>query len=69
MYYIITPTGWNFVQKEKYEKEQIKIIQDKLNVFVEGVYKSLILTKSNKKCVIKSAVFPPEFYNGICGRK
>ena len=58
VYHIITPTGWNFVQKEKYEKEQIKIIQDKLNVFVEGVYKSLILTKSNKKCVIKSAVFP-----------
>ena len=57
-YHILTPTAWNFARIEKYEKEQTKIIQDKLNVFVEKVYKSLILTKSNKKCVIKSSVFP-----------
>ena len=58
VYNILTPTAWNFVRIEKYEKEQTKIIQDKLNVFVEEVYKGLTLTKSNKKCVIKSAVFP-----------
>ena len=58
VYHILTPTAWNFVQIEKYEKEQVEIIQDKLNVFVEEIYRSLLLSKSNKKCVIKSAVFP-----------
>jgi len=57
-YHILTPTAWNSLRVEKYEIEQTKIIQDKLNVFVEEIYKSLILTKSNKKCVIKSSVFP-----------
>lgn len=57
-YHILTPTAWNFVRMEEYEKEQTKIIQDKLNVFVEGVYKSLNLTKSNEKCIIKSSIFP-----------
>jgi nucleotide-binding universal stress UspA family protein len=55
---ILTPTAWNFTRIDEYEAAQIKIIEDKLHVFVEDVYKSLILTKSHKKCVIKSSVFP-----------
>lgn len=57
-YHILTPTAWNIVRIEKYEEEQTKIIQDKLNVFVEKIYKNLNLTKSDRKCVIKSSVFP-----------
>ena len=57
-YHILIPTAWNFSRVEEYEKAEVKIIQDKLNMFVEKIYKGLNLPKSNKNCVVKSSLFP-----------
>ncbi|MBC7510752.1 MAG: universal stress protein [Ferruginibacter sp.] len=57
-YHILTPTGWNVLKIEQYEKEQSKIIQEKLTRFVESIYADLGITAAKIKCIIKSSVFP-----------
>lgn len=57
-YHILIPTAWNIVRMEEYEKEQAKIIQERLNRFVEKIYNGLKIIPSNKNCVIQSSVFP-----------
>ena len=56
--HILSPTAWNFVRIEEYEKEQKKIIQEKLELFVRKIYKGLNITASKIKCVIKNSVLP-----------
>ena len=58
VYHNLIPTAWNFTKIEVHEKDEEKKFQDKLNTFVDKIYKELNLTKSNIKCVIKSCVFP-----------
>ncbi len=57
-FHILTPTAWNFTRIEAHEKEQTKIIQQKLDLFVEKVYKRLHTKAPKIKCVIKQSVFP-----------
>lgn len=55
-YFIPKPVSWSDATFTTYEKEQVKKIQKKLNLFVDSVYKSLKLDAPNKKCVIQSSI-------------
>ncbi len=57
-YHTLTPIAWNFTRIEEYEKEQTKIIQQKLDLFVEKIYKGLHTTAVKIKCVVKQSVLP-----------
>ena len=56
-YYIMKPTSWSDSKSAAYEKSEAEKIQNKLNLFVESVYKNLRIVARNIKCVIKSSVF------------
>jgi nucleotide-binding universal stress UspA family protein len=56
-FHTLTPTSWNAVRIEGYEKDEAKIIQEKLELFIHTIYKELNIAYSNYKCVIKSSVF------------
>ena len=56
--HILTSTAWNFVRIEEYEKEQNKIIQEKLELFVQKIYEGLNITASKIKYVINNSVLP-----------
>ena len=58
-FHILTPTAWNFTRIEAHEKEQTKIVQQKLDLFVENIYNGLHTTAINIKCVVKQSVMPP----------
>lgn len=58
VYHIPTPTAWNAVRIEEYEKEQITITQAKLKIFVEKIYAGLQIPAVNINCVVKISVFP-----------
>ena len=58
VYNILIPTTWHKTKCEEYENAETRIIQDKLNVFVEKVYKGLGLSNASKDCVLKSSIFP-----------
>ena len=56
-YHILTPTAWNEVRIEGYEKDEAEKIEEKLNAFVEETFKGINETAAPYKCVIKSSVF------------
>ena len=58
VYNILIPTTWHVKKGEEYEKAETKIIQDKLNIFVDKIYKSLGKTNKTKNYVIQSSIFP-----------
>ena len=58
VYNILIPSAWHVLRAEEYEKTETKIIQDKLNTFVDKIYKRLDIPKSTIKCVAKSSLFP-----------
>ena len=58
VHHIPTPTAWNAVRIEEYQKEQTAIVQDKLTSFVEKIYAGLHFHAINIKCVVKISVFP-----------
>lgn len=58
VYHILTPTAWNFTRIEAHEKEQAEIMQQKLDLFVEKIYKGLHTTGVKIKCVVKQSVMP-----------
>ncbi len=58
VYHIPTPTAWNAVKIEEYEKEQISITQAKLQIFVEKIYAGLHIPAVDINCVVKISVFP-----------
>ena len=58
VHHIPTPTAWNIVRIEEYEKEQTAIVQAKLTGFVEKIYAGLHVAANNIKCLVKISVFP-----------
>ena len=58
VHHIPTPTAWNTVRIEQYQKEQTAITQAKLKGFVEKIYANLQIPAMNIKCVVKISVFP-----------
>lgn len=58
VHHIPTPTAWNAVRVQEYEKEQTVIVQAKLISFVEKIYASLHISAIKIKCVVKISVFP-----------
>ena len=56
--YNIIPTAWDIKRVEEYEKTETKIIQEKLNRFVDKIYKRLGFPNTNKNCVIHRSIFP-----------
>lgn len=58
VHHIPTPTAWNTVRIEEYQKEQTAITQAKLKGFVEKIYADLHIPAMNIKCVVKISVFP-----------
>ncbi len=58
VYHIPTPTAWNAVKIEEYEKEQISITQAKLQIFVEEIYAGLHIPAVDINCVVKISVIP-----------
>ncbi len=57
-YHNLIPTAWNFTRIEEYGKEETKIMQQKLDLFVEKIYKSLHTTATKMKCIVKQSVMP-----------
>ena len=60
-FHLLTPTAWNFTRIEAHEKEQTKIIQQKLDLFVEKIYKGMHTTATKIKCVVKQSVMPQNY--------
>ena len=58
VHHIPTPTAWNIVRIEEYQKEQTGIIQAKLKNFVEKICDDLNNPVSNMKFVVQVSVFP-----------
>lgn len=58
VHHIPTPTAWNVVRIEEYEKEQKTITKDKLHSFVEKIYAGQHIPVAIIKCVVKISVFP-----------
>lgn len=56
-YHTLIPTAWDVVQIENYENEQSDIIDKKLKVFIENIYKELSIENANYTCIVKSSVF------------
>lgn len=56
VFHTSTPSAWNFTRIEADEKEQTQIMQQKLNLFVEKIYKSVSTTTAKIECVVKNAV-------------
>jgi len=56
-YHVLVPTSWNEVRIEGFEKEEAIIIQQKLEIFIAGIYKDLNISDAKYICVIKSSVF------------
>jgi len=52
----VKPTSWSDEKSAAYEKSGAEKIQNKLNQFVESVYKNMEVVSKNKKCVIKSSI-------------
>lgn len=57
-FHTLIPTSWNAVRIDEYEKNEADVLENKINVFVENVYKELNIEPTKIKCVVKSAVFP-----------
>ena len=57
VYHVSIPTAWNIARIEEHQKEEAKIILNKLNTYVDKIYKGLNLPKSNRNCVVKSSLF------------
>lgn len=57
VYNILIPSTVHFKRVEEYEKNETKIIRDKLNVFVDKIYKGLGIPNTNKNYVIHSSIF------------
>ena len=58
VYNILVPTAWHVKKGEEYEKAETKIIQDKLNMFVDKIYKDLGKINTTKNYIIQSSIFP-----------
>ena len=58
VYNILIPTAWHIKRVEEYEKTETKILQDKLNGFVDKIYKGLGMPKTNINCVVHSSLYP-----------
>ncbi len=58
VHHIPTPTAWNTVRIEEYQKDQTAITQAKLKGFVENIYADLQIPAMNIKCIVKISVFP-----------
>lgn len=58
VHHILTPTAWNIVRIDEYQKEQTAIIQAKLKAFVEKIYAALHIPAIGIKFVVKISVFP-----------
>ena len=58
VHHIPTPTAWNIVRIEEYQKEQTAITQAKLKKFVEKIYAGLHIPAIKINCVVKTSVFP-----------
>ncbi len=56
-YHTLVPIAWNTARVEGYEKDQAEVISNKLNVFIDNVYKDLNFVNAYYSCVIKSSVF------------
>lgn len=58
VHHIPTPTAWNAVKMEEYEREQTAIVQNELTSFVQKIYTDLDFETNDIKCVVKISVFP-----------
>jgi nucleotide-binding universal stress UspA family protein len=56
-YNILIPTSWIEIRINAYEKEEAKIIREKLEIFISTIYKELNIMYTNYTCIIKSSVF------------
>ncbi len=55
--HILIPTSWNNKNAEDYEQTELKVFENKLNLFVKGVYESINITPAEINCVVRSSVF------------
>ena len=56
-YYVLIPTSWSNNKISEYKKIEEKKIQNKLDRFVEMMYKNMGINSSKFECVIKSSAF------------
>ncbi len=56
-YHLLTPSAWNVTRMEEYEKEQAKLVQNKLKIFIGEIYTSLHLVPPVKNYIVQSSVF------------
>jgi len=57
-YNLMIPTSWSSEETKAYKKEEVEKLQDKLNLFVEKVYKGMDIVPVNTNCLLKNAAFP-----------
>jgi nucleotide-binding universal stress UspA family protein len=57
-FHTLVPTSWNAARIDEYEKNDADMLDKKLNLFVENVYKELNIDLPQITCVAKSSVFP-----------
>ena len=58
VHHIPTPTAWNAVRIEEYEREQTAMTEDKLKVFVEKINAGSQIPAANIDSVVKISIFP-----------
>jgi nucleotide-binding universal stress UspA family protein len=56
-YNIMSPTAWTAARIKDYEKSEAAKVQQKLEIFVEKVYKELEIKAERSICAAKSSVF------------
>jgi nucleotide-binding universal stress UspA family protein len=56
-FHTLVPTSWNAARIDEYEKNDADMLDKKLNLFVENVYKELSIDLPKITCVAKSVIF------------